>query len=75
MSCSPLTGLVYIPAMYGNYPLIATREDDNPMGQKLSISMRKDLRCMRSLARLGVSVRVSACVGSGLRTGSLAGVV
>jgi quinohemoprotein ethanol dehydrogenase len=27
--------------MYGNYPLIASREDDNPMGQKLSISMRK----------------------------------
>jgi mono/diheme cytochrome c family protein len=27
--------------MHGNYPLIASREDDNPMGQKLSISMRK----------------------------------
>jgi alcohol dehydrogenase (cytochrome c)/quinohemoprotein ethanol dehydrogenase len=41
MSYSPITGLVYIPTMYGNYPLIASREDDNPMGQKLSISMRR----------------------------------
>jgi PQQ-dependent dehydrogenase (methanol/ethanol family) len=41
MSYSPLTGLVYIPTMYSNYPLIAAREDDNPLGQKLSISMRK----------------------------------
>ena len=41
MSYSPQTGLVYIPAMFGNYPMVATREDDNPMGQKLSISMSK----------------------------------
>jgi PQQ-dependent dehydrogenase (methanol/ethanol family) len=41
MSYNPITGLVYIPTMYGNYPLIASREDDNPMGQKLSISMRR----------------------------------
>jgi len=41
MSFDPLTGLVYIPAMIGNYPMVAQREDDNPMGQKLSISMTK----------------------------------
>jgi alcohol dehydrogenase (cytochrome c)/quinohemoprotein ethanol dehydrogenase len=38
MSYSPLSGLVYIPAMEFAYPFVATREDDNPMGQKLSIS-------------------------------------
>jgi quinohemoprotein ethanol dehydrogenase len=43
MSYSPITGYVYIPTTYGNYPLVATREDDNPMGQKLSISIRKGL--------------------------------
>jgi alcohol dehydrogenase (cytochrome c)/quinohemoprotein ethanol dehydrogenase len=32
---------MYIPTMFGAYPLIATHDDDNPMGQKLSISMRK----------------------------------
>jgi PQQ-dependent dehydrogenase (methanol/ethanol family) len=41
MSYNPITGLVYIPTSYGNYALVAAREDDNPMGQKLSISMRK----------------------------------
>lgn len=41
MSFNPETGLVYIPAMLGNYPMVATHEDDNPMGQKLSISMSK----------------------------------
>ncbi|HEV7714287.1 MAG TPA: PQQ-dependent dehydrogenase, methanol/ethanol family [Steroidobacteraceae bacterium] len=41
MSFDPQTGLVYIPAMYGNYPMVATHEDDNPIGQKLSISMTK----------------------------------
>ena len=41
MSYNPITGLVYIPTAYGNYPLVAAKEDDNPMGQKLSISMRK----------------------------------
>jgi mono/diheme cytochrome c family protein len=41
MSFDPQTGLVYIPAMIGNYPMVAQREDDNPMGQKLSISMVK----------------------------------
>ncbi|HEV7716796.1 MAG TPA: PQQ-binding-like beta-propeller repeat protein, partial [Steroidobacteraceae bacterium] len=41
MSYNPITKLVYIPTSYGNYPLVAAREDDNPLGQKLSISMRK----------------------------------
>jgi len=39
ISYDPQTGLVYIPAVYSNYPMVAAREDDNPMGQKLSISM------------------------------------
>jgi quinohemoprotein ethanol dehydrogenase len=43
MSYNPTTGLVYIPTVHGNYPLVAAREDDNPMGQKLSISMRKGM--------------------------------
>jgi quinohemoprotein ethanol dehydrogenase len=43
MSYNPTTGLVYIPTTYGNYPLIAATEDDNPMGQKLSISLRKGM--------------------------------
>jgi quinohemoprotein ethanol dehydrogenase len=41
MSYNPTTGLVYIPSMNGTYPFVAAHEDDNPMGQKLSISMRK----------------------------------
>ena len=41
MSFDPETGLVYIPAMNGTYPMVAMRGDDNPMGQKLSISMSK----------------------------------
>ena len=41
MSFNPQTGLVYIPTMLGNYPMVATLEDDNPVGQKLNISMRK----------------------------------
>jgi alcohol dehydrogenase (cytochrome c)/quinohemoprotein ethanol dehydrogenase len=43
MSLNPITGLVYIPAMDGSYPYVATRDDDNPMGQKLSISFRKGM--------------------------------
>jgi quinohemoprotein ethanol dehydrogenase len=41
MSYNPATGLVYIPAVYANFPMVATRQDDNPMGQKLSISFAK----------------------------------
>jgi alcohol dehydrogenase (cytochrome c)/quinohemoprotein ethanol dehydrogenase len=53
MSFSPQTGLVYIPTMEISYPFVATREDDNPMGQKLSISfagsaaMLKDPKALR----------------------------
>ncbi|MDY6983309.1 MAG: c-type cytochrome, partial [Pseudomonadota bacterium] len=38
MSYSPITGLVYIPVAHQNYGFIATEQDDNPMGQRLSIS-------------------------------------
>ena len=41
MSFSPKTGLVYIPAIQSSYAFGASREDDNPMGQKLSISFAK----------------------------------
>jgi PQQ-dependent dehydrogenase (methanol/ethanol family) len=41
MSFNPLTGLVYIPAMIGNYPMVAQRDDDSPLAQKLAISMSK----------------------------------
>jgi quinohemoprotein ethanol dehydrogenase len=48
MSYSPLTGFVYIPAMNGTFPLVASHEDDNPMGQKLSISMTKSFALYRT---------------------------
>jgi alcohol dehydrogenase (cytochrome c)/quinohemoprotein ethanol dehydrogenase len=38
MSYNPNTGLVYIPVVHQNYGFIATEQDDNPMGQNLSIS-------------------------------------
>jgi alcohol dehydrogenase (cytochrome c)/quinohemoprotein ethanol dehydrogenase len=38
MAFSPLTNLVYIPTMEISYPFVLAHEDDNPMGQKLSIS-------------------------------------
>ena len=47
MSFDPETGLVYIPAMEFGYPFFATREDDNPMGQKLSISFAKSAEMLR----------------------------
>ena len=47
MSFSPDTGLVYIPAILASYPFVATREDDNPMGQKLSISFSKSAEMLR----------------------------
>jgi quinohemoprotein ethanol dehydrogenase len=47
MSYNPATGLVYIPAVYANYPMVATRQDDNPMGQKLSISFAKGMAMYR----------------------------
>jgi PQQ-dependent dehydrogenase (methanol/ethanol family) len=47
ISYNPGTGLVYIPAVYENYPMVAARDDDNPMGQKLSISMSKGFAMFR----------------------------
>lgn len=41
VSFNPITGLVYLSAMDGNYAFVATKEDDNPLGQKLAISFRK----------------------------------
>jgi quinohemoprotein ethanol dehydrogenase len=41
MSYSPQTGLVYIPAARRNFAMVANREDDNPMGQKLWVSFAK----------------------------------
>ena len=38
MSFSPQTGLMYLPTVHNSYAFVATRENDNPMGQKLSIS-------------------------------------
>jgi PQQ-dependent dehydrogenase (methanol/ethanol family) len=38
LSYSPDTGLVYIPANQNSYAFVASKDDDNPMGQKLSIS-------------------------------------
>ena len=38
MSFSPKTGFMYIPTVHNSYGFVAAREDDNPMGQKLSIS-------------------------------------
>jgi quinohemoprotein ethanol dehydrogenase len=53
MSYSPVTGLVYIPTMEVSYPFVVADKDDNPMGQKLSISfagsaeMLKDPKALR----------------------------
>lgn len=38
MSFNPNTGLVYIPIVNQNYGFVVTEQDDNPMGQRLSIS-------------------------------------
>jgi quinohemoprotein ethanol dehydrogenase len=40
ISYSPKTGYVYIPTIQSSYAFVATKEDDNPMGQKLSISFK-----------------------------------
>jgi quinohemoprotein ethanol dehydrogenase len=41
ISFSPQTGYVYIPTIVSSYPFVAAVQDDNPMGQKLSISFAK----------------------------------
>ena len=55
ISFSPQTGLVYIPANQSSYAFVATHEDDNPMGQKLSISFSGNQAFMRTLKTQPVS--------------------
>ncbi|MFO7276079.1 MAG: PQQ-dependent dehydrogenase, methanol/ethanol family [Pseudomonadota bacterium] len=55
MSYSPITGLVYIPAVNSSYPFVAAYEDDNPMGQKLSISFAKSAEMLRDPKTLRVN--------------------
>jgi PQQ-dependent dehydrogenase (methanol/ethanol family) len=55
MSYSPETGLVYIPAMEVSYPFVATHEDDNPMGQKLSISFAGSAKMLEDPQALRVN--------------------
>jgi glucose dehydrogenase len=55
ISFSPKTGLVYIPANQSSYAYVATHEDDNPMGQKLSISFAGNQQFMRKLKTQPVS--------------------
>jgi quinohemoprotein ethanol dehydrogenase len=55
LSFSPQTGLVYIPANQSSYAFVATKEDDNPMGQKLSISFAGNQEVMRKLKSPPVS--------------------
>ncbi len=47
ISFSRDTGYMYIPTVQSSYPFVATREDDNPMGQKLSISFAKSAEMLR----------------------------
>lgn len=55
MSYSPLTGLVYIPTMEISYPFVVAHEDDNPMGQKLSISFAGSAAMLRDPKALRVN--------------------
>jgi quinohemoprotein ethanol dehydrogenase len=55
-SFSPATGLVYIAANQSSYAFVATHEDDNPMGQKLSISFVGNQEMMRKLKTPPVSL-------------------
>ncbi len=41
ISFSPNTGFAYIPTTQSSYAFVAAKQDDNPMGQKLSISFAK----------------------------------
>ncbi len=49
------TGLVYIPANQSSYAYVATREDDNPMGQKLSFSFAGNQQMMSRIRKPPVS--------------------
>lgn len=55
MSYSPQTGLVYIPTMEVSYPFVLAHEDDNPMGQKLSISFAGSAAMLRDPKALRVN--------------------
>jgi PQQ-dependent dehydrogenase (methanol/ethanol family) len=55
LSYSPQTGLVYIPANQSSYAFVATHQDDNPMGQKLSISFAGNVEFMKKLKQQPVS--------------------
>ncbi len=55
LSYSPQTGLVYIPANQSSYAYVATRDDDNPMGQKLSISFSGNVKFMAAVKNKPVS--------------------
>jgi quinohemoprotein ethanol dehydrogenase len=55
MAYSPLTGLVYIPTMEISYPFVVAHEDDNPMGQKLSISFAGSAAMLRDPKALRVN--------------------
>jgi PQQ-dependent dehydrogenase (methanol/ethanol family) len=55
ISFSPATGLVYVPANQSSYAFVASHEDDNPMGQKLSISFTGNQQYMRKLKTPPVS--------------------
>jgi quinohemoprotein ethanol dehydrogenase len=55
MSYSPLTGLVYIPMIEFSYPFVYAPEDDNPMGQKLSISFAKSAAMLKDPKALHVN--------------------
>jgi alcohol dehydrogenase (cytochrome c)/quinohemoprotein ethanol dehydrogenase len=46
---------VYIPANQSSYAFVASKEDDNPMGQKLSISFSGNQAFMRKLKQRPVS--------------------
>jgi PQQ-dependent dehydrogenase (methanol/ethanol family) len=56
ISYSPLTGHVYIPTTQSSYAFVASREDDNPMGQKLSISFKGNQEMMRNAKSAPVSL-------------------
>ena len=55
MSYSPQTGLVYIPTMEVSYPFVVAQEDDNPMGQKLSISFAGSAKMLEDPKALRVN--------------------
>jgi quinohemoprotein ethanol dehydrogenase len=55
MSYSLQTGLVYIPTMEVSYPFVVAEKDDNPMGQKLSISFAGSAEMLKNPKALRVN--------------------